>query len=148
MPENMWLETLYFVIDLGFLISLIGFLLFVSSKISVIGLLGGILAFAGVSSIVGPDTIMFELDWYQIGSAIFVLGLAILGIELVRRHLFLATGAFWIASAISGTVSVIFDSPLFFQFAGFFVGTGFIFAGFGIQKALSDDMVVLTHDEK
>tara|TARA_R110000868_G_scaffold128679_1_gene336955 strand:- start:2586 stop:3122 length:537 start_codon:yes stop_codon:yes gene_type:complete len=134
-PETAWLEALYAVIDLGFLFGLLATYLSTADTLRLPGLTGFIIALSGVASIVGPEAQIFDIDFYWLGSSIFVTGLAILSTDLLRAGQMRVTAGFWLASALAGVVSIWSASPFAFEIAGAALGCGFIVAGLTAIKS-------------
>lgn len=128
------LETLYAVIDLGLVFGLIAIYLATAEVVGRIGLLAFIVALSGVTSIVGPDTVIFDLDLYRIGALVFVLGLGVLALQLLRARILRAAAAFWLLTLASSLASAFI--PQAFLAAGLTLGAGYVLAGvflLGIQ---------------
>jgi catechol 2,3-dioxygenase-like lactoylglutathione lyase family enzyme len=134
-PESPYLESLYAVIDMGFLFGLAAIYWPISQKLGWAGVIGYSVATAGVASIVGPDPEMFGLPFYMVGSAIFELGLLVLAITLIRRNLLRAAAFLWIGSLAAGGAAVaVGGNAIAFVVAGCALGLGFIWAGYGSFK--------------
>jgi hypothetical protein len=136
-PETAWLETLYAIIDLGFLFGLIAIFASCADRLGLIGLVGFVVALPGVASIVGPDAQMFGLDFYMAGSAVFIIGLAVQGGAMLYKREQVLAAAFWIVSAaigIAGSASVL---PHAIEIAAAALALGFITAGTSILRRAS-----------
>ena len=133
-PENAWLETLYAVIDLGFLFGLIAIYLHASEMTGRLGLIGFIIALSGIASIIGPDAQMFGINFYLAGSAVFVTGLALLAASMLRYGSLPLAAICWIASFVAGLVAATNILPLAFTVAGATLACGFIVSGITVLK--------------
>ena len=128
-PETAWLEALYATIDLGFLFGLIAAYLATADILRLPGFTGFIIALSGVASIVGPDPQMFGINFYWAGSSVFVFGLALLSVDMLRTRQMPLAASFWIASALTGIASTFGAVPFAFEIAGAALGCGFIASG-------------------
>ena len=133
-PGSAMLEALYAVIDIGLLFGLIAIYLGSAAQTGRPGLAGFCLALTGLASIVGPDAPAFGVDFYQFGSAIFVLGLVPLAVQLVRLRIQRLTGAAWLISAGLGLVSAVTHSAWAFAAAGVALGMGFALGGANLLR--------------
>ena len=123
-PDSAALEALYAVIDVGFLFALIALIACVSERISIVGLGSMLIATAGVASIVGPDRTAFGMDFYLLGSAIFVLALGASAIWLIRLNGYRRP-------------SIAFAMAAMFAIAAGISGAGMAFIGAGLTLAAS-----------
>ncbi len=124
-----WLETLYGVIDLCLLFGTIAVYLAYAEELGLIGLGAFMVALAGLASIVGPDTVAFGVDFYVVGSVVFLLGLTALSAQMMRRGLLLAPAVMWIAALVFSVAGAAMGQPLGVLAAGLLVGLGFLVAG-------------------
>lgn len=135
-PGSAMLETFYAVIDIGLLFGLIAIYLDSAADTGRLGLAGFFIALTGLASIVGPDAPRFDVDFYQLGSAIFVLGLVPLAVQLVRLRIQRLTGAAWLISAGLGLAAAVSQSALAFAAAGVALGTGFALGGARLLRTM------------
>lgn len=133
-PGSAMLEALYAAIDLGLLFGLIAIYLESAEATGRIGLAGFCVALAGLASIVGPDGAAFGIDFYQLGSAVFVLGLVPLAVQLVRLPIQRLAGAAWLISAGLGLVAAANQAGLAFAATGATLGAGFVLGGVGLLQ--------------
>ena len=133
-PENVWLETLYAVIDLGFLFGLIAIYLRDAEATGRTGLIAFIIALSGIASIVGPDAQMFGINFYLAGSAVFLTGLALLAASMLRYGSAQLAAIFWIASFVTGLIAAMNLLPAAFIIAGATLACGFIVSGISVLK--------------
>lgn len=131
-PETAWLETLYAIIDLGFLFGLIAIFASCADRLGIIGLIGFVVALSGVASIVGPDAQMFGIDFYMVGSAVFIIGLAVQGGAMLHKREQILAAAFWVASAAIGIAGSVSALPHAIEIAAAALSLGFITAGASI----------------
>lgn len=127
-----WLEALYGVIDLCLLVGLIGIYLFCAEALGTLGLVAFLVSLAGVTSIVGPDTVAFGVDFYRAGALVFVLGLAGLGIVLWARGVLRPSAALWGVTLIAALASAVW--PPAFMVSGLALGAGYGLAGIAIWR--------------
>jgi hypothetical protein len=133
-PDSGRLELLYGVIDIGLLFGLLSTYLFAAEAIGVIGQCGFVVALIGLASIVGPDSHAFGLDFYLLGSAIFMLGLTALAIQFVRRRILVAVGWLWLVAAAAGAVFALAATVPALIVSGVALGLGFVAAARAIRR--------------
>jgi len=125
------LETLYAIIDLGLVFGLIAIYLSAADIVGRIGLLAFIVALSGLASIVGPDVFQFGIDFYRVGALIFVAGLAVLAVQLLRAKTLRATATLWLATLAASLATPVF--PQAFLAAGLALGASFLLAGLSLR---------------
>lgn len=128
---NAALELLYGIIDLGMLFGLIAVHLATADRTGRPGLAFFVLALAGLASIVGPDSMLFGIDFYRLGAAAFSLGLAGMAIQLLRLGIrpFRIPAGLWIAAAAFGVIGAAAGVAAGLPAAGVTLGAGFVVAG-------------------
>ena len=132
-----WLEALALVTDVGLLFGLMGVFLDTHEQIGVWGLLTFAAAEAGIASIIGPDTVAFGIDTYQVGVVVISVALFLFSLELRRRRAGppLATGL-WMASTVTAVAAGAAGRREFgFVVGGFLFGLGFIATGLAMWKS-------------
>ena len=77
------LEVMYDITDVALLFGLMGIYFADSDKLSPIGFLGFVVAETGIASIVGPDTVAYGIDTYQIGVMVISVGLSLLAVTML-----------------------------------------------------------------
>lgn len=132
-PESAWLEGLYGVIDLCLLVGLIAIYVATAGRTGVVGLAGFLIALAGLASIVGPDASMFGVDFYRLGATVFVAGLAVMSVALLRAGVIRASAWLWLATFAAGLAASLV--PLAFMVAGLCLGAGYVLAGVALLQA-------------
>ncbi|MDB5709165.1 MAG: hypothetical protein JWL96_1235 [Sphingomonas bacterium] len=95
---------------------------------------GFLVALIGLASIVGPDSHAFGLDFYLLGSAIYMLGLTALAIQFVRRRILVAAGWLWLVAAAAGAAFAATESVPTFIVSGVSLGLGYIAAARAILR--------------
>jgi hypothetical protein len=125
-PQSTALEAFYAVIDVSLLFGLTAIYLREAEALGWPGLAAFAVSFVGLASIVGPDTTMFGIDWYQFGSAVTAVALAALGATLLVARRMIAASLCWIATPF---VSVLAPPEFGTQAAGVLFGVGFVAAG-------------------
>jgi len=131
-PESAWREGLYGIIDLCLLIGLIALHVAMAGRTGVVGLAGFLIALAGLASIVGPDASMFGIDFYRMGATVFVAGLAVTSVALLRAGVVQASAWLWLATFAAGLAASFF--PLAFMVAGVCLGAGYAIAGMALLR--------------
>lgn len=121
------LEALYGVIDVCLMLGLIAVYLVSAQAVGVIGLAAFVVALAGIASIVGPDAQAFGVDLYRIGALVFVAGLAVVSVQLLRARVMVPSAALWIATLAAALVTVV--APQAFTASGLCLGLGYMAAG-------------------
>lgn len=135
-PQYPALESLYAIIDLCLLFGLGAIYLPNLARFGRLGIAGYLIASAGLASIVGPDTPMFGVDFYLMGSAIFEIGLLLLGFTMIRGRQYRATGWLWIISAASAIAVALGGGEVALLLAGTSLGLGFALGGYQTQISL------------
>lgn len=128
-PETAWLEALYALIDVLMLVATIAIYIRYMAVIGLVGLLAAAAAMLGFASIIGPDPVMFGIDFYRLGAGIIVISMALLGVQLLRAKQQHLAAAFWLLAlgfAIGFSVLAI---PELLVVSGVAFGLGFIAAG-------------------
>jgi hypothetical protein len=133
-PGSAGLELLYGAIDIGLLFGLLAAYLFAAEAVRSVGLAGFAVALTGLASIVGPDSHAFGIDYYLLGSAIYMLGLTALAIQLVRRGALVAVGWLWLVAAASGVVFALAAAAPALIVSGVALGLGYIAAACAISR--------------
>ncbi|MBL4788419.1 MAG: hypothetical protein JKY60_05020 [Kordiimonadaceae bacterium] len=130
-PDSPRLEALYAFEDTAMLFGLMGIYLASADKTGWIGLIGFALAAAGLASIVGPDAVMFDIEFYQIGGTIAMMGLALLGIARLRNGVGpMAIALIWPIAFAVGILGTLTMNPLLgFIIPGILFGGGFVATG-------------------
>lgn len=132
--EDAGLEALYGLIDVGLTFALLGVYVQTAQRVRRVGLVAFAVALTGLASIVGPDAVMFGIDFYRVGALVFLLGLAGLSVQLMRAGLMRASAACWmiaLALSLSGAATA-FSAAV--TIAGASLGAGFVLAGMAMMK--------------
>jgi catechol 2,3-dioxygenase-like lactoylglutathione lyase family enzyme len=129
-PQSIILETIYAVVDLGFLFGLAAVYWPISERLGWAGAAGYTVATAGAASLVGPDPNVFGLEFYMVGSATLEFGLLGLAVMLIRRRVHRPAALLWMTSLTAASVAVGTggNAPAF-AIAGSALGLGFVWAG-------------------
>jgi hypothetical protein len=133
-PDAPWLELLYGAIDIGLLFGLLAAWLFTAEMVGTVGLCGFVVALAGLASIVGPDSHAFGIDFYLLGSGVFMLGLTVLAIQFVRYGALAWAGWLWLVAAASGAVFALAAAAPALIASGVALGLGFVAAARAIRR--------------
>lgn len=136
-PNVVWLEVFYFVIDELLLLGLMGFFIAHRARLGFLGFIAAAIAGSGIALIVGPDAVMFGIDFYQSGVLIITAGLTLLSLVI------LATGAApwwvalcWLGSAVTGVGGAAAgQAEIGFLAGGILFGLGFVAAGTATMTA-------------
>lgn len=125
-PDNPGLEALYAMIDIGFLLALVALVAGVAGRIASPGLALLLAATVGAASIVGPDRIVFGVDFYLAGSGLFALALAAATPWLTRVSAFRLPGGFFAAAGALALVAGVWPAGPGFIAAGLALAAGFL----------------------
>lgn len=131
-PESAALEIFYVLIDFSLMVGLAALYIANAARLGPVGLVGFVLAFAGLASIIGPDPTMFGIDFYQLGVAVIGLGVALLGFRMVFLEGLRMSGGAWLSAFLAGLTPYAGAGAIAFVLAGTLFGTGFIAAGFAL----------------
>lgn len=138
--ETVWLEALYALVDICLLVGLTAIYLKRAERLGGLGLAAFILSGAGLASIVGPDTIMFGVNFYEVGALLTIAGVVLLSIQLLRHQILQWVSSLWIMSFGLSVATVSVSLPVLFIGAGISFGVAFTLAGFDlVQNAKSLD---------
>jgi hypothetical protein len=129
--NNLNLEILAFAIDVLLLFGFMAIYLGDRVGLGFFGLVFFVPAEIGIASIVGPDTVAFGIDTYQVGAALISISLALFALVMLATRAGSQLGAvFWILSAVAGVGGTLTDqAAVGIPVAGAFFGIGFIAAG-------------------
>ena len=128
-PETAWLELLYAIIDILLLLATLAIYVRHMPSLGFIGLIAAVLACLGFASIIGPDPIMFGIDFYQLGAGIVVVSLALLSVQLLRASVLRGASSFWLLTLIFAVAYSVLADHLMLIASGVTLGLGFIAAG-------------------
>ena len=135
-PNNSWLETLYFFIDVNLLFGLIGFYFAGAERLGRTGFATFLLTAIGLVLVTGPDVRIFGVDIYEVSIAIVAIGISLFSMNyLLRVDGPMFAPALWLGSIITtlfGAAAGFFDQAL--MLGGVVFGFGFIFAGKALLK--------------
>lgn len=133
-PESAALEAFYAVIDLSLMAGLAAIYGAHASRFGLVGLAGFLLAFAGLASIIGPDPMMFGIDFYQLGVGVIGLGTVLLGLRMVVLQGLRTPGSCWLLAFVAGLVASTGIGAVAFMLAGILFGAGFVAAGVALLR--------------
>ena len=134
-PASLRLEALYAVIDLALLFGLLGLYAHAAPGLGRLGRFGLCAALAGVASILGPDADRFGVNWYVAGGAVFLLGLLLFSVALLRRTSARAAPLIWLSACLAAASSAMGGGAAAFVAAGLLLGAGFVVAGAQLLQA-------------
>lgn len=138
--DTLWLEMMYAIIDYSLLVGMSAIYLRFANQLGVLGLLTFCVITIGLSSIVGPDTEMFGVDFYQLGAGVIVSGLAILSAQLLICGMARVESSLWILSFLLSVCAVLLDMQILLTLAGVLFGLAFVISGRAIlRQPLLDD---------
>ena len=131
------IEVFYMLIDLGLLLGLLGLYILHRSTLSIYGKFGIVTAFCGFAVISGPETTLYNIGIYQIGSPVIGIGVTFMATDLIVRNI----GSTWpplllLTSVIMGFVSIVLSQQGLFILTGIFFGLGFILLGTQMRHEL------------
>jgi len=138
-PDSPGLETLYGAVDLAFLTALVALLAVLAPRLGWATLSLLVIAIAGVASIVGPDKTAFGIDFYRLGSGVFVLALGAAAIPLVRQDGLRRPAFAWIATALLALAAGASGEPLVFRATSFVLALGFLLLSPVLWRAAGAD---------
>jgi hypothetical protein len=130
------LELFFVVIDLCFILGLLGFYLLYRNLLTLIGRLGFVLTLCGFALIAGPEANLFGMGIYQMGSSMIGLGVLLLSVGIMQSKIitYIAPAAL-IASVLVGGVSMVLQSEMLFVVSGILFGSGFVVIGLSMWGA-------------
>ncbi|NVJ98704.1 MAG: hypothetical protein HWE25_11160 [Alphaproteobacteria bacterium] len=130
--DSLFLQTVAALIDIGFLAGLLGLYLSLAGRVDgplrLVQTTGFFLGFVGIASIVGPDAVMFGVDFYALGGGVALLGLTLLSTSwLVAGIGPRAATICWLGTFLLALATPF--HPQAFAAMGFLFGAGFLCAG-------------------
>ncbi len=128
-PETLWLEALYALIDVLMLVATLALYIRYMSAIGLIGLLSAAGAMLGFASIIGPDPVMFGIDFYQLGAGMIVISMALLGVQLLRVKRQRLAAVLWLLALVFTVGLAVLAMPGLLVASGVAFGLGFVAAG-------------------
>lgn len=128
-PETIWLEILYAVIDVLMLIATLAIYIRHMTSLGAIGLFAAALACLGFASIIGPDPVMFGIDFYRLGAGVIVVAMALLGVQLLRVKALQVASILWLLALAFALGLTLLQMPVLLVASGVTFGLGFIAAG-------------------
>jgi hypothetical protein len=135
-----WLELVTLVIDLGLLFGLMGVFIAARDRLRAWGIAAFVVTEAGIASIVGPDTVAFGIDTYQVGVVVISLGLCLFAVALITARVPVRLAApLWIASTLVAVAMMAAGwGETGFTVGGVLFGLGFVAAGFALWPQYAD----------
>lgn len=130
------LEVFYGLIDMCLLFGLLTFYFYVSEQLNWVGMVGFIIAVAGLASIVGPDPTLWGIDLYMLGATMLMVGLSAMAIAMLQAYVMKASALYWLAALVAGVISVLSGSAFVFAISGTLFGLGFVSGGVTILVKL------------
>ena len=133
-PESLPHELLWLLIDIELMAGLLALFFVARRRLGWLGNTSLAVAFLGLASILGPDTVAFGVDTYYLGAAIMGVSVALLGIAGLRTGLAPRWAyAAWVAVPVLSLAGDLAGrGDLGFQAAGIAFGVGFL----GVGKVL------------
>lgn len=125
-PDNPGLAALYAMIDIGFLLALVALVAGLAGRIALPGLVLLLAATVGAASIIGPDRVVFGVDFYLAGSALFALALAAATPWLARLTAFRLPGRLFAAAGAFALIAGAWPASPSFIVAGLALAAGFL----------------------
>jgi len=130
-----WLEGFYAFIDICLLFGLIAVYLRYAEHLGAIGTIAFVCSTIGIASIVGPDPIVFGIDFYQVGALIMISGLLVLSIQMLRNKILLWASCLWILSFALTILAAVSAHPILFISAAISFSTAFILSGVQLLRS-------------
>lgn len=129
-PGNDVLELFYMVIDLAFILGLVGLYLTYGIRIGTAGRIAVAIMLCGFAVIAGPEAPLFDIPIYQLGSSVVGLGSVLFAVALLRCHVGpIHVPVLLITAFAAGLCSMALHQPLLFTVSGVLFGAGFALLG-------------------
>lgn len=139
--EDRWLHLSWVVTDFLLLVALVGVFLTVRRRVGVPGMLAGAVSVFGMLLVRSSAEHIFGPASYDVGSAIWALGMALLAVLILigQGTSFRWACLFWIGALAFGVVGVAIPGlpDLWLeagQWAGLLFAAGFVFAGIELLR--------------
>lgn len=131
-PETVWLEILYAVIDVLMVVATLAIYARYMSALGLIGLVAAAFACLGFASIIGPDPVMFGIDFYRLGAGVIVVSMAVFAVQLLRARVMRVAAYFWLLAFVFALGLAALTEPGLLVASGVTFGAGFIAAGLSL----------------
>lgn len=128
------LEAYYAVTDILLMFGIFGLYLAHAQKTALLGFIGFVITATGIGSIIGPDAIMFDTNFYEVGITAVTIGVLIYSISLFRAKILTPTAIAWLLMAVIGIAGSALGFALSFKIAGILFGLGFVLGGWKMVK--------------
>ncbi|MEM7360051.1 MAG: hypothetical protein AAF431_13195 [Pseudomonadota bacterium] len=139
-----WLEGFYALTDICLLFGLMAIYLKHADQLGGIGVSAFIISTSGIASIVGPETVMFGINFYQAGAFTLITGLLILSIQMLRNKILIWVSSLWILSFTLTIFAVGFVSPVLFTVAAISFSGAYIVSGIQLVRTTSQPFIAGT----
>ena len=134
-PESPGLELLYAIEDALMLFGLMGVYFSVATETGWTGLAGFVVAVIGLASIVGPDPVMFGINFYEAGASCLLAGLSIFSAALMLAGQLRLAAGLWIAALILAVAGAATAQPVLIAASGGIFGLAFLASGFAVSNS-------------
>lgn len=134
-PQSPGLEFMYGVEDGLMLFGLMGIYLPIAPETGRAGLAGFVVSAASLASIVGPDAVMFGIDFYTVGAAALLIGLSVLSAALLGAQQQRPAAALWLVAFALALAGTALKQPLLVAASGLVFGAGFVAAGWAVNNS-------------
>ena len=131
-----FLELQYFLIDILLLFGLVAVVASWLNRLNPVSLMMLAVAFIGLASLVGPETVIDGIDYYMVGASVLSVGLVGFSMAVFHIKVLRKTAFFWTASFASGVFSMLSSNPQAFLVAGILFGLGFVAIGVATLERL------------
>ncbi len=128
-PGSAALEAFYGVIDICLLLGLIGIVIATADRLGRIGHVGFVVAVTGQASIIGPDPVMFGIDFYLAGSGVLLIGLAVLAWAMLSAGMLRGAAIGWLLTLALAVAGAVGGGNILILAAGIMLGVSFVLAG-------------------
>lgn len=134
-PESPGLELLYAIEDGLMLFGLMGVYFSVATETGWTGLAGFVVAVIGLASIVGPDPVMFGINFYEMGASCLLVGLAAFSAALLLVGQLRIAAGLWIAAFVLAVAGAATAQPVLIKASGGIFGLAFLASGFAVSNS-------------
>lgn len=135
-PNSAFHEALYALIDFSLLFGTLAIWLLCGERLGRLGLAGFVVALSGIASILGPEPVMFGVDFYQLGATVFALGTGVMAVQMLRTGQFPAVGALWLGALLFGIGASMTAAPILALLARILFELAFVVAGVQIVRGV------------
>ena len=134
-PDSAGLEAMYALTDILLLFATLAVYLRYADHLGLTGLVAGLLVAIGFASIVGPDPVLFGIDFYQLGAGIIIFAIALFSVQLLKAGILRLCASLWLIAFAFALGLIALQLPALIIASGIAFGAGYVAAGLHLIRA-------------